>query len=106
MSKPWSRVSRAKAVRLQHRQCCGAQRILWQTGAKAVRVHCGEPLPLHKGVWALAQRFGFREKPPVLMATSGRGQPQLLDLHNWEFKSGRTLAERALAALENKKRKK
>ena len=55
-----------------------AAELLRPRGVRVARVHCWEPLETKKGLRSLAQRFGFREKPPVVMATRGQGSPTLL----------------------------
>jgi len=77
-----------------------AQRLLQKSDVKVFRVHCWEPLPLQKGVQTLAQRFGLRDAPPVVLATTGRGKPRVLDLYKWELKSGSQLADRAKMVLK------
>ena len=55
-----------------------AAELLRPRGVRVARVHCWEPLETKKGLRSLAQRFGFRDKPPVVMATRGQGSPTLL----------------------------
>ena len=55
-----------------------AAELLRPRGVRVARVHCWEPLETKKGLRSLAQRFGFRDKPPVVMATRGKGTPTLL----------------------------
>ena len=37
------------------------------------------PWTLEHGTQTLANRFGFRGKPPVVMVTTGKGTPALID---------------------------
>lgn len=65
-------------------------------GVRTARVHCWEPLPTKKGQRTLAQRFGFRKQPPVVMATMGSGKPMLLQSSGL---SAEQLAKKALETL-------
>ncbi|CAE8610795.1 unnamed protein product, partial [Polarella glacialis] len=55
-----------------------AAELLRPQGVRVARVHCWEPLPTQKGKRTLAKRFGFRDKPPVVMVSLGRGQPSFI----------------------------
>eukprot|EP00435_Cladocopium_sp_Y103_P047040 s1076_g13.t1 len=52
-----------------------AAEVLRPRGVRVARVHCWHPIETKKGKRTLAQRFGFREKPPVVMATNGKAPP-------------------------------
>lgn len=52
-----------------------AAQVLRPRGVRVARVHCWHPLDTKKGKRTLAERFGFRNKPPVVMATTGKGPP-------------------------------
>ena len=66
--------SAAKAPRVLEE----AAQLLRPRGVRVARVHCWHPLDTKKGKRTLAQRFGFRAKPPVVMATTGKGSPTFL----------------------------
>merc|ERR1719284_1920573 len=51
-----------------------AAEILRPHGMRVARVHCWEPVETRKGAQTLANRFGFRNKPPVVMSTPGKGR--------------------------------
>lgn len=55
-----------------------AAEVLRPRGVRVARVHCWHPIETKKGKRTLAQRFGFREKPPVVMATNGKAPPTFL----------------------------
>jgi hypothetical protein len=55
-----------------------AAEILRPHGMRVARVHCWEPVETRHGPQTLASRFGFRNKPPVVMSTLGKGRPQFL----------------------------
>ena len=74
----------------------GAAELLRPRGVRVARVHCWEPLETKKGLRSLAQRFGFREKPPVVMATRGKGSPTLLAATGLQAEA---LAAKVLAAV-------
>mmetsp|Transcript_16175 Transcript_16175/g.30440 ORF Transcript_16175/g.30440 Transcript_16175/m.30440 type:complete len:181 (+) Transcript_16175:3-545(+) len=73
-----------------------AAELLRPRGVRVARVHCWEPLETKKGRRTLAQRFGFRDKPPVVMATKGKGSPSLLVAKGLQAEE---LAAKALAAV-------
>lgn len=73
-----------------------AAEVLRPRGVKVARVHCWEPIETKKGQRTLAQRFGFRDKPPVVMATKGKGQPSFLSATGLPAEA---LAAKVLAAV-------
>ncbi|CAJ1437208.1 unnamed protein product [Effrenium voratum] len=73
-----------------------AAELLRPRGVKTARVHCWELLETKKGPRTLAHRFGFRDKPPVVMATKGKGQPVLLAATGLQAEE---LAAKVLAAV-------
>eukprot|EP00438_Fugacium_kawagutii_P022776 Skav228481 [mRNA] locus=scaffold1092:61890:85306:- [translate_table: standard] len=84
--------SAAKAPRVLE----AAAEVLRPRGVRVARVHCWHPLETKKGKRTLAQRFGFRDKPPVVMATKGTGTPTFLAATGLPAEA---LAAKALAAV-------
>lgn len=84
--------SAAKAPRVLE----AAAEVLRPRGVRVARVHCWHPVETKKGKRTLAQRFGFREKPPVVMATKGTGSPTFLAATGLPAEA---LAAKALAAV-------
>eukprot|EP00929_Paragymnodinium_shiwhaense_P084505 TRINITY_DN45185_c0_g1_i1.p1 TRINITY_DN45185_c0_g1~~TRINITY_DN45185_c0_g1_i1.p1 ORF type:complete len:425 (+),score=102.27 TRINITY_DN45185_c0_g1_i1:64-1338(+) len=56
-----------------------AAEILRPWGMKVARVHCWEPMVIKDKKQTLAQRYGFRDKPPVVLVTAGKGKPAFID---------------------------
>ncbi|CAK9091420.1 unnamed protein product [Durusdinium trenchii] len=77
---PWliSCVTEKTAHKKPPRVLEAAAEVLRPRGVRVARVHCWEPLETKKGRQTLAQRFGFRSSPPVVMASSGGGKPSFL----------------------------
>ena len=96
--KPWliACVTAKSALLAAPKALEAAAEVLRPRGVHVARVHCWEPIETKKGLQTLAQRFGFREKPPVVMATRGKGQPSFLSATGL---SAEALAAKALAAV-------
>lgn len=56
-----------------------AAQILRPEGIHVAEVHCWIPLPTRKGPRTLAQRFRFRDSPPVAMMVTKGTKPRLLN---------------------------
>merc|ERR1712232_563780 len=51
-------------------------------GLQTAEVHCWTPLATRKGPRTLANRFKFRDSPPVVLLVSGGQKPRLLNSHD------------------------
>merc|ERR1712194_145854 len=72
--------------------------LLGPKGIRIAQVHCWTPLPTtKKGFRTLAQRFKFRDKPPIAMFVNAGSRPQLLDMSSEKF-SGKKFAKQVLYA--------
>jgi len=71
-------------------------------GMRTARVHCWKPVDFAAGKQTLAKRFGFRTKPPVVMVTTGHGQPILISATGL---SAQALADRAHGAVATRRSK-
>mmetsp|Transcript_14073 Transcript_14073/g.38492 ORF Transcript_14073/g.38492 Transcript_14073/m.38492 type:complete len:364 (+) Transcript_14073:30-1121(+) len=78
--KPWlvACVTSKSAKAKPPKTLLKAAELLRPKGMRVARLHCWEPLESTHGGESLARRFGFRDRPPVVMASRGTGAPQML----------------------------